>query len=156
MISKSKNQTQKLAAVLAKKILRIKNKSGASILALYGELGSGKTTFVQGFMRGLGVKRHITSPTFIIYRKYHLSFLKLGGAPDVNLTVYHFDLYRINKKSEILKLGFKKIINPPAGGPQNIVLIEWPEKIKSFLPKNAIEVYFSHKKKINQRGIIIN
>ncbi len=151
MISKSKNQTQKLAAVLAKKILRIKNKDGASVLALYGELGSGKTTFVQGFMRGLGVKHHITSPTFIIFRKHKLATSDKRQRICFEC-VYHLDLYRIDKKSEILKLGFKKIIN----NPQNIVLIEWPEKIKSFLPKNVTEVCFSHKKNINQRGIIIN
>lgn len=145
MISKSKIQTQKFAAGLAKKILKqpVKN---TVVLALSGELGSGKTTFVQGFMKGLGIKHHIASPTFIIFRKHKMEGMRFGY-------VYHFDLYRIQKAKEILGLGFRKIINPPAGGPQNIVLIEWPEKIKNVLPKDAMWIEFGHGKRINIRKI---
>lgn len=147
MISKSKIQTQKFAAKLAKKILKqpVKN---TVVLALSGELGSGKTTFVQGFMRGLCVKHHIASPTFIIFRKHKMEGMSFGY-------VYHFDLYRIQKAKEILDLGFKKIINPPTGGPQNIVLIEWPDKIKNVLPKDTMWIEFGHSKRINIRKINI-
>jgi tRNA threonylcarbamoyladenosine biosynthesis protein TsaE len=158
MISKSKKQTQKLAIRLAKRILRPTPYAlRAKIIALQGELGSGKTTFVQGFMRGLCIKHHITSPTFIIYRKYQI--LRAGSQkitnyqlPITNYYIYHFDLYRIHKPKEILDLGFRKIIRNPA----NIVLIEWPEKIKKILPKNTIWVYFEHGKNKQERIIKIS
>ncbi|TSC96142.1 MAG: putative ATP/GTP hydrolase [Parcubacteria group bacterium Athens1014_26] len=147
MISKSKIQTQKFAAGLAKKILKqpIKN---TVVLALSGELGSGKTTFVQGFMKGLGVKHHITSPTFIIFRKHKIEGMCFGY-------VYHFDLYRIEKSKEIIDLGFKKIINPPTSEFKNLILIEWPEKIKNILPKDTMWIEFGHGKQINIRKINI-
>lgn len=138
MVSKSKTQTQKFAAHLAKKILK------AKVIALHGDLGAGKTTFVQGFLKALGVKQHITSPTFVIFRRY-----SIPGSRTFNF-VYHFDLYRIHKPGEILDLGLKKIIKDP----DNIVLIEWPEKIKKILPKNTIWVNFEHGK--NQKERIIN
>lgn len=142
MLSKSKAQTQKLAAKLAKKILKVQSlKLKAQIIALDGELGSGKTTFVQGFMKGLGIKHHITSPTFIIFRRHEI--------PKSYQNVYHFDLYRIHKPKEILALGFRKIIHDS----HNIVLIEWPEKIKKILPKNSVFIYLKHGKKENQRII---
>ncbi len=161
MVTKSKFQTQKLAIRLAKKILtanRPERKRGATIIALSGNLGSGKTTFTQGFMKALGVEHHITSPTFVIMRKYSLSILgSRTSSSEVRLPrikfqfVYHLDLYRINKVKEILSLGFKKIISDP----QNIVLIEWPEVVRKILPKNTIWVKFEHGKKKSERIIKI-
>ncbi len=141
MVSHSKSQTQKLAANLAKKLAKIRSKSGrrATIIALQGELGSGKTTFTQGFCKALGVGHGVTSPTFIIMR-HHMAADK---------HIYHFDLYRIQSIKELGILGFKKIIS----NPENIVLIEWPEKIKKLLPKNTIWVNFEHGKKENERTI---
>lgn len=167
MVTKSKSQTQKLAKKLAKKILRpVPYALRAKVIALSGNLGSGKTTFTQGFIKALGVKHQITSPTFVIFRKYHISpkskvqspkkfknkknTIPLTLYPKPCLNVYHFDLYRINKPKEVLNLGFKKIIN----NPENIVLIEWPELIKKQLPKNTIWVKFEHG--INKKERIIN
>ena len=145
MVSKSKSQTQKLAARLAKKILLTSNVQHrtAIIVVLQGDLGSGKTTFVQGFCRALGVKHGVTSPTFIIMRAHNIRGEK---------RIHHFDLYRIQKLKDILALGFKKIIS----NPENIVLIEWPEKIKKLLPKNTVWIYFSHGRKLNERKIILS
>ncbi|MDD5431307.1 MAG: tRNA (adenosine(37)-N6)-threonylcarbamoyltransferase complex ATPase subunit type 1 TsaE [Candidatus Pacebacteria bacterium] len=152
MTSKSKLQTQKLAAGLAGKILK-RQASGlrrrASVIALLGELGAGKTTFTQGFARALGVESRVASPTFIIFRKHEIG--ECGLHKHIK-HIFHFDLYRIQKPQEILKLGFKKIINDP----DNIVLIEWPEKIKGILPKNTIWVHFEHGKSLNQRNIKIS
>lgn len=159
MITKSKSQTQKLAEKLAKQILKAQSSLSmgdlpkgenrkARIVALHGDLGAGKTTFVQGFIKALGVRHHVTSPTFVIVRKYHLSE-KSKVESRKFLNVFHFDLYRIHGPNEILALGFKKIINDP----QNIVLIEWPERIKKLLPKNIIRINFEHGRNEKERVI---
>lgn len=166
MITRSKTQTQKFAVKLAKTILlRPSKRVGATIIALHGDLGAGKTTFTQGFIKALGVKHHITSPTFVIFRKYPISYkLKVKSKKEFKTSksyklkaksyanVYHFDLYRIHRPKEILALDFKEIIS----NPENIVLIEWPERITKLLPKNTTWIYFSHGKKINERKIILS
>lgn len=137
----SSTETKKIAAVLAKKILRARIKrKNALTFALTGDLGSGKTTFVQGFLRGLSVRRRIISPTFVITKNYKLKTKS-------HQTVYHIDCYRIKKASELLKLGLKEILE----NPQNIVLIEWAEKIRRVLPKNVIWLKFEHGDKMNER-----
>ncbi len=103
----------------------------ARIFLLEGELGSGKTTFVQGFAQGLGVKGKITSPTFVLIRQYRI--------PNNFFVLYHIDLYRIEKLKE---LGLKEILS----NKKNIILIEWAEKLKK-LPKGAIKISI---KKIGQ------
>jgi len=103
----------------------------AIILGLTGELGSGKTTFLKGFAKGLGIKEKILSPTFIIMRKFSISHSFFQN-------FYHFDCYRIKKPKELLILDFKKIIS----NPKNIVCLEWVEKIKKILPKNNLIIKF--------------
>ena len=122
MISKSITKTQKIAKDLIKKIP--KGRGHAFVIALEGDLGGGKTTFVQGLAKGLGVKEKITSPTFVIYKKYG--------------NFYHFDCYRTERPKEILDLGFKEIIQ----NPKNIVAIEWADKIKRIIPKHALWISF--------------
>jgi tRNA threonylcarbamoyladenosine biosynthesis protein TsaE len=138
----SSKQTKKLAGLLAKEILRARLKQkNALVLALSGDLGAGKTTFVQGFLRGLGIKKKITSPTFVIVKSYKVKSYK----------VYHIDCYRIKKPKELSALDFRDILHSPF----NIVLIEWPERIKKILPKDAIWLEFKHGEKENIRKIII-
>lgn len=150
MISKSKSQTQKLAARLAKRILRTTYYGlRARVIALHGDLGAGKTTFVQGFMKALGVRQYITSPTFLIIRKYELKSQWSSVKGQMFSNVYHFDLYRIHKPKELLDLGFKEIIK----NPKNIVLIEWPERIKKLLPKDLTWIVLEHGKRENERII---
>jgi tRNA threonylcarbamoyladenosine biosynthesis protein TsaE len=146
MITKSKLQTQKRAVGLAKKIVSGGTGKTASVLALIGDLGSGKTAFTQGFIKSLGIKTHVLSPTFVIYRRYPIH-IPAGGFKNI----FHFDLYRIRKPKEIIDLDFRKIIN----NPKNIVLIEWPEKILKYLPKDTILVNFKHGKKVNERVVNI-
>src|SRR3989338_10325790 len=106
MLSKSKFQTQKFAIRLAKKLLKIgqpnrsEHSRRATIIALHGDLGAGKTTFVQGFMKALGVRHHITSPTFLIIRKYEISTPLRRGLAHYH-HAYHLDLYRIHKPKEL-------------------------------------------------------
>jgi len=144
-LSNGASETKKIAKLLAGKILtRLPKISSALILALTGDLGSGKTTFIQGFCKGAGIKKRITSPTFVIIKSFmlHASCFK---------KIYHLDCYRIQKPKELLNLGFREIIN----NPQNIVLIEWAEKIKKLLPRKIIWVRFEYGRKINERKITI-
>jgi tRNA threonylcarbamoyladenosine biosynthesis protein TsaE len=99
-------ETQRLAMALAQKILKSKPKKAGFVLALEGELGAGKTTFLQGFAKGLGIKEKILSPTFVIMRRYGIRNTKYGI-----LNFYHIDCYRIQKPKEILDLGVKEIIS---------------------------------------------
>jgi tRNA threonylcarbamoyladenosine biosynthesis protein TsaE len=119
------------------------NLSGGAILALTGELGSGKTTWVQGLAKGLGIKKRIISPTFIIVRKYQIDKVK---------NLFHVDLYRLegDLEAEGDNLGLTEIW----GDSQNVVVIEWAEKIKDLLPKQTKWVKFKYWGK-NERKIII-
>ncbi|PJA94725.1 tRNA (adenosine(37)-N6)-threonylcarbamoyltransferase complex ATPase subunit type 1 TsaE [Candidatus Jorgensenbacteria bacterium CG_4_9_14_3_um_filter_38_10] len=142
--SSSWQSTQKIARLFAQTILEKKPRSqGALVLGLMGELGSGKTTFIRGFIKSFGIKKRITSPTFLIMRKFFSASQKCH--------LYHFDFYRSSSRKDLKILEFDKIIK----NPQNIVLIEWAEKIKNLLPKNAIWLTFQHGKEINQRLILI-
>jgi len=142
-ITNSTFQTKKIGEELGKKILKQKPLKEAIILTLKGDLGGGKTTFLQGFAKGLGIKEKILSPTFIIIRKF-----PIPNSQFVNF--YHIDCYRLQKSKEILELDFKKIIS----NPQNIIAIEWADKIQEILPKNVITLkfYFINK---NKRKIVI-
>jgi len=131
-ITRSKKETQKLAKSLAKSVFKIKNSKNALVLALEGELGSGKTTFTQGFANGLGIKEKILSPTFVILKRFQ--FVK----PKKFKNFFHVDCYRIIKPEELLELNWRKIIY----NPENIVMIEWADLVKKFLPKGVIKIKF--------------
>lgn len=117
-----------------------KNLKGGEVLALYGNLGAGKTTFVQGMTKGLGLKRRIISPTFIIVRSYNLEIMNF----------YHIDLYRVENPLDIKKLGLDEIFN----NPKSIVAIEWAEKMGNLLPKRRLDIFFEYLSD-NRRKIII-
>jgi len=134
-ITRDPLQTKKLGKQSAKKILKSKKRKNAFIIALKGELGGGKTTFLQGFAGGLGIKEKILSPTFVIIKKFTIKNKTQHPTPN---TYYHIDCYRIKKSKEILDLGFKEIIS----NPQNIVAIEWADKIKKILPKSVFWIKF--------------
>lgn len=150
VLLKNAAATKKFAAKLAKKI--ISNKSNlqrrtAIIVALIGDLGAGKTTFTQGFAKSLGVKGRIVSPTFLILRAYSLppSQYKIHNSRFEKF--YHADCYRIHKSKDLKILGFKEIFK----NPENIVLVEWADRIKKILPKDTIWLEFSHGRKETER-----
>jgi tRNA threonylcarbamoyladenosine biosynthesis protein TsaE len=141
-----------------------KRKKGALAIGLYGDLGSGKTTFVQGMAYGLGIKRRIISPTFVIVRQYNIPHYPSSdptwrGSREVNnssrqartIHFYHIDLYRIEKEKHIVGLGIEEIMNDP----QNIVAIEWAEKMEGFLPKERWDIHFEYSGR-DRRKIGIN
>ena len=110
----------------------LKPQKGALVFGLKGDLGAGKTTFLQGFAKGLGIKGKITSPTFVIMNRFPTKKGKFTN-------FYHLDCYRIEDAKEMKNLGFEEIIN----NEKNIVCIEWPEKIKKVLPKNINMIKFN-------------
>ncbi|MCP6720100.1 MAG: tRNA (adenosine(37)-N6)-threonylcarbamoyltransferase complex ATPase subunit type 1 TsaE [Patescibacteria group bacterium] len=158
-LSSSPSTTKKIAEFLAKEVLKHKNGlDSAFVVGLVGDLGSGKTTFIQGFAGGLQLKRHLTSPTFLIIRSY--KFRRKVGAPTSASSLpttnykffYHIDCYRIKKSKELSSLGFKEIITDPA----NIILIEWANKVRQLLPKKMLWIKLKHGKKENERVINIS
>ena len=121
--TKSPQQTQKLAQKIAD------NLCGSEVIALYGQLGSGKTVFVQGLAKTLGIKARIVSPTFIFLRSYPF-VLK-----NKKLIFHHVDLYRTESLRDYQSLGLEELFSK-----DSIVAIEWAEKIKRFLPQKRIDV----------------
>ena len=125
--SKSAEETQKLGEHIAAYL-----KPG-DVLCLYGDLGSGKTTFVQGIAKGLEIEEIPNSPTFIIQREYPVT--KNGIS-----TLYHLDLYRMENESDIQSTGISSTLKEKDA----VVIIEWPEKALKLLPEKRIDVHFSH------------
>ena len=142
-VSNNLEELKKIAKDLAVNLMsrsRLDIKGGALVLALMGDLGSGKTTFAQALAGVLGVKEKIKSPTFIIFRKSKVADKK--WQEKVFKYFYHFDVYRINSEKEIFNLGWEEIIS----NPENIVLVEWADKIENILPKNSVKINFKHLK----------
>jgi len=129
ILTKNERETMKIGEMIGNFL--ISGKSKKRILALEGELGGGKTTFLKGLAKGLGIKENILSPTFILIRRFNIQNSKFKN-------FYHIDCYRIKERKEILKLGLKKILRDS----KNIVAIEWANKIKSILPKETIFLNF--------------
>ena len=129
---------------MAREILKSPPKKQAVIIGLIGDLGGGKTTFLKGFARGLGIKDKILSPTFVILKRFKIKDLRFKS-------FYHIDCYRFEKTREILELGFKEIV----ANPQNIICVEWADRIKKLLPKNSLILKFFFIGK-NKRKITLN
>lgn len=139
--SRSPAQTKDIGRQLAEYIIRnIAFQNQALVLALFGDLGGGKTTFLQGFAEGLGIKQRILSPTFVIVKKYPLVGLSDKKGKEIKfLTFYHIDCYRVDDSKEILDLGFKEIVSSP----QNLIAIEWANRVKELVPPQSLKVEFS-------------
>jgi tRNA threonylcarbamoyladenosine biosynthesis protein TsaE len=117
----SSDETEAIASELASVL------KGGDVVALYGPLGAGKTTFVRGLAAGLGCVKGVRSPTFSLINEYP------GPIP-----LFHIDFYRLEGDAEIDDLGWTEYL--ASGG---VTAIEWPEKVKNMLPSNRFEVYLS-------------
>ena len=150
--SSSSEETKKLGYDIARTLTRddAVNKKCATVFALQGDLGAGKTTFVQGFLKGLGSKKRATSPTFVLMRRHALRARRAGSQKKFK-TVFHIDAYRLKKPEHVAALTLDVILNEPS----NILLIEWPERAKKFLPKNMTWIKFKYGKKENERIVAI-
>ena len=137
--TKSAEETQKFARRLAKKIVQESDSQTAIVIGLFGDLGAGKTVFCQGFAKGIGISKNVHSPTFVIMKTY-----KLGGATSKlsrrrktqSRQLIHIDAYRLQNPKELLELGWNELVQ----NPQNIILVEWADKIKKILPKDYIQI----------------
>ncbi len=103
----------------------------ATVIGLQGDLGSGKTTFVQALARHLGVKEQITSPTFVIEKIYPTSH-------DVFKKLIHIDAYRLESAEELIKLDWQELLK----NPEYLIVLEWPEKVQSILPAHTEIIRF--------------
>ncbi len=120
---KTPQDTKNAAETFAKKIT-----SGA-VIFLSGPLGAGKTSFVQGFLQAFGITENVHSPTYSLVETYTLS----------DITLHHFDLYRLKSPEELYYLGIEEYFTP-----QSICLIEWPEQGGNRLPKADWRVILSY------------
>jgi len=127
-LTEKSKETQEVGKMLSE---RLKSSKRALVFGLKGNLGAGKTTFLQGFAKGLGIKDRITSPTFVIVKRFSIKKGKFRN-------FYHLDCYRIENFKEMNNLGFKEIISDF----RNIVCIEWPEKIRKILPQGTVFIKF--------------
>ena len=119
IISESTNKTEKIAFSLGK------NLPYGSVIALFGELGAGKTAFTRGFTLGMGIDADVSSPTFALVNEYHQS----------GKSLYHFDMYRISGWDDLYSTGFFDYLDSGAS-----LIIEWSENIEAILPENTVKI----------------
>lgn len=117
-ISESLEDTQEFAVGFAERLMP------GDVLCMYGDLGAGKTAFVKGLARGLGIREHVTSPTFTIVNEY------FG-----RLKLYHFDAYRIADPDEMYEIGYEEYVYG-----DGVTVIEWPQLIDEILPEKRYNV----------------
>ncbi len=117
--------TQEAGRVLAKKILP------GEVLYLQGELGAGKTSWVQGVLQGLGYRGVVASPTYTLVESYVFP----------NLTLFHFDFYRLKDPEELRFIGIEEYFTP-----QSICVIEWPERATGLIPPPNWHIYLSYER----------
>jgi len=134
IVTQSPDETFEWAFALAKELV------GGTVLTLHGNLGAGKTCFIQGLAAGLGVNQPVTSPTYTLVQEY-----------DAQLPLFHLDLYRINNELEAASLGLEDIFD--AGG---ITAIEWAERIPNMLPSARITLNIEHGATEDERRIVMD
>lgn len=127
---KDELDTKKFGLELAKRL-----KPG-DIIALIGNLGTGKTTLTKSIAEGLGIREMITSPTFTIVQEYH----------DGKLPLYHFDVYRINDVEEMFELGYEEYFYG-----QGVCVIEWADQIMDIIPKESMVIEIEYGPDVSER-----
>ncbi len=126
MTSKSLDETRRAADEL---LATLSPGGAATVVALEGDLGAGKTAFTQEVGKILGVKENMHSPTFVIEKIYDIDFNNFSR-------LIHIDAYRLESESELLSLGWEDI----AASPENLIFIEWPERVPGLIPENAKKI----------------
>lgn len=133
-ITHNEEETFLLGIDFSKEIIK------GDVVALYGDLGSGKTQLIKGICKGLGVIEEVTSPTFTLMCVYEAKY-----------KIFHFDFYRLSSDSEIYDLGIDDFIFS-----DSVSLIEWAEKAQRFLPSKRIDIFFDFGNNDNERIIKIS
>ncbi len=121
-----KSHSQADTENIAKKI--VNKLSGGEVLALVGNLGAGKTVFVKGLAKALGIEENVTSPTFVLMKIYQTNHQQIKR-------LVHVDCYRLDKAEDLEEIGLSDYLH----NSENIVVIEWADRIAS-LPKNTINI----------------
>jgi len=142
--SKSANVTMALGKVCGG-LFSVHQQSGALVVGLEGDLGAGKTTFMRGFLKGLGVRVRSASPTFVLMKHYRVPLL--GRTSFSFEHVYHLDAYRLSSKKDLKTLDFDSVLADPGA----IVFIEWASHLRG-VHKDVV-ITFRHGKTINERSI---
>lgn len=150
-VSQSAQDTQAIAAQLAQKVLAAMPQAAATIIALRGDLGAGKTTFTQGFAQALGILQLPKSPTFNLVKIYPIPPFENRKLKIENLFLCHLDCYRLQGHKDLAVIDLHSLFSDA----NNIILIEWPENIGDGLPRDRIEVHFEHAG-IDSRSISIS
>ena len=130
--SVSVEDTEKIGETIAKRL------TGTEVLALYGSMGMGKTAFVSGLARGLGITEEVSSPTFALVHEYRGKF-----------PLYHFDMYRVASWEDLYSTGFLDDLE------QGVLVIEWSENIEGALPEGTITLEICRGADENTREIRI-
>jgi tRNA threonylcarbamoyladenosine biosynthesis protein TsaE len=128
MRSTSIEDTEKIASDILDQITL---SHAARVVELHGNLGSGKTAFVKGLAKALGVTETVTSPTFVIQKTYktsHSTFRKL----------VHIDAYRLESADELKKLSWEETV----ADPHTLIAIEWPERVRDIIPLECMKIHF--------------
>ena len=133
LVTKSADDTRAAAAELAP-LAR-----AGDLLVLAGDLGSGKTAFVQGFARGLGVEEQVTSPAFVLVRTY-----------DAPLPLVHLDVYRLEHMQELVDLGIAELLDDGA-----VTVIEWGDVVAPALPADFLEIRFDVGESEDERRLVL-
>lgn len=127
------NNIEQITKEILKEVSKI-NLDIATMITFSGDLGAGKTTMTQELARQLGVKENVVSPTFVIMKIYKTKNIKFKN-------LIHIDAYRLDKKEELLRLGWEEIIS----NKENLVIVEWPERVLECFPKEIFKVKLEHK-----------
>jgi len=122
---------------------------GGETLALTGELGAGKTAFVKGLAKALGIKNIVQSPTFLLMKCYQVRMVH--GSWSMLRSLCHVDAYRIKNERELLAIGLGEKI----GDPRTVTAIEWSDLVPELIPKNAIKIKFEHGRNDKERIVTI-
>ncbi|MCK9352457.1 MAG: tRNA (adenosine(37)-N6)-threonylcarbamoyltransferase complex ATPase subunit type 1 TsaE [Candidatus Paceibacterota bacterium] len=133
-VSKSLEDTKQIAEAFVEKLLKTRGKTGgkAVVILLEGNLGSGKTTFVKAVAEILGIKKNITSPTFVLEKVY-----KIAKNEKFSQMV-HIDAYRLSGAKDLDLLGWGEVVE----NPKNLVFVEWPEIVDGVFPENTPKICF--------------
>lgn len=129
------NQTEELAYKLAQVI------PYGKVVAMFGDLGAGKTAFTRGFTKGMGISSDVSSPTFALVNEYR----------GCGKTLYHFDMYRINGWDDLYSTGYFDYLDEGAS-----LIIEWSENIEGVLPEDCVRVTITKTDDENERLIEIS
>ncbi|MBR0197040.1 MAG: tRNA (adenosine(37)-N6)-threonylcarbamoyltransferase complex ATPase subunit type 1 TsaE [Kiritimatiellae bacterium] len=136
----SVEETWRLAAKFAQELKR------GDIICLEGELGAGKTTFIQGLAAALGVAGRVTSPTFCIVREHLRTASQTSACDDEPLLLVHMDLYRLGGEEDVEAIGWDEYLARGA-----IIAVEWPERAGSLIPQNAYHIRFAYDKEFEEK-----